>query len=67
MSETLTYQGALEELLAIQHELENNTVAVDVLSTKIERAYFLLNFCKDKLRDAENHIDRIIDANLPQK
>jgi exodeoxyribonuclease VII small subunit len=50
----------LNELEKIVAEIESEEVDVDVLAEKIKRASFLITFCKDKLRNAENEVKKVL-------
>ncbi|MCD0474017.1 exodeoxyribonuclease VII small subunit [Flavobacterium sp. EDS] len=60
MEETLTYEAAYAELAAIAKEIENETISVDVLATKVKRASELITFCQTKLKSTENEVNKII-------
>jgi len=63
MAETkdLTYEKAAKELESILAELEDDTISVDDLANKVERASILLKFCSGKLTDTEKKINEIVD------
>jgi exodeoxyribonuclease VII small subunit len=56
----LTYQQALEELVALQEEMENNQIPIDKLDVTVQRAVELLTYCKEKLRKIEDNINDTI-------
>lgn len=58
--EKLSYESAFEELQSIVNAIDNESVSVDELATKVERASELIKFCSKKLRDTESAVDRII-------
>ncbi|KIA95647.1 MULTISPECIES: exodeoxyribonuclease VII small subunit [unclassified Flavobacterium] len=60
MKETLTYETAYAELAAIAKEIENETISVDVLATKVKRASELITFCQTKLKSTESEVNKII-------
>jgi exodeoxyribonuclease VII small subunit len=60
MKETLTYEAAYTELAAIAKEIENETISVDVLATKVKRASELITFCQTKLKSTETEVNKII-------
>jgi len=59
MSE-LTYKTAMEELQNIIKEIEQPAVDVDVLAERVKRATTLIKFCKDKLRIAEDEVQKAL-------
>jgi len=60
MEETLSYESAYNELAEISHEIETESVSVDVLAEKVKRASFLINFCQTKLKSTETEVNKII-------
>jgi len=58
--EKLSYESAFEELQSIVNAIDNESVSVDELATKVERASELIKFCSKKLRDTESAVDQII-------
>jgi exodeoxyribonuclease VII small subunit len=56
----LTYEEAYVELLQIASEIEEESVSVDVLATKVKRASELINFCQNKLKATEKDVLNII-------
>jgi exodeoxyribonuclease VII small subunit len=55
----LTYNEAIKEIEDILRIVENNEIDVDIISEKVKRACFLIKFCKDKLHDTEEEIDKL--------
>lgn len=60
MEEKLTYETALSELAAISKEIENETISVDTLASKVKRASELIEFCQSKLKNTEAEVSKII-------
>lgn len=58
--ENMTYESAFKELEEITREIENEAVSVDVLSEKVKRASFLIEYCQKKLRQTEDEVGNII-------
>ncbi len=56
----LTYKKAVDELEKIIKEMEEDTVDVDDLLKKLERAMILITYCKEKLKNSEVSIQEII-------
>ncbi len=56
----LTYETALQELQSIVAQLQEEAVSMDDLSEKVNRATELLNFCKERLRQTEEQVERLI-------
>lgn len=62
MEEKLTYEVAWNELTAISKEIENETISVDDLASKVKRASELIAFCQGRLKDTEKEVSKIIDG-----
>lgn len=62
MEEILTYESALSELTAISKEIENETISVDALASKVKRASELIEFCQAKLKSTEAAVTKIISS-----
>jgi len=60
MEKNLTYEIAYAELRQIAEEIENESVSIDILSEKVKRASYLLDYCKSKLRATEKEVNLII-------
>jgi exodeoxyribonuclease VII small subunit len=58
--ENMTYESAFKELEEITRAIENEAVSVDVLSEKVKRASFLIEYCQRKLRQTEDEVGNII-------
>jgi exodeoxyribonuclease VII small subunit len=70
MKEPENYNTAYEELKKITEEIERESVSVDVLSEKVKRASYLIEYCQNKLRVTEQEVFNIIkqmeSRNLPE-
>lgn len=60
MEQILTYETAYKELSLIAREIENESVSIDVLATKVKRASDLITFCQTKLKSTEAEVNKII-------
>ncbi|SHL46509.1 exodeoxyribonuclease VII small subunit [Hymenobacter psychrotolerans] len=60
-----TYRDAIAELETILRALETDTIDVDELTARVQRSATLIRLCKQKLRTAEDAIDRVFE-NLDQ-
>lgn len=58
----LTYTQAIVELEAIVKDIENEDVEVDHLLEKVKRASVLIKFCKEKLRDTEGEVRKVLSS-----
>ncbi|MDD3405764.1 MAG: exodeoxyribonuclease VII small subunit [Paludibacteraceae bacterium] len=59
MKKEQTYQQAIDALEAIITQLENGSLSVDELSTQIKEAGALITFCKNKLHETDENINKI--------
>jgi hypothetical protein len=50
----------MREVESILSELDSPSVDVDVLSTKVERASFLINWCNDRISSAQMTVDALV-------
>lgn len=55
-----TYKEAISEIEEILAQIENNELDVDELSEKVKRVSLLINTCKDKLKNTEEEIEKIL-------
>jgi exodeoxyribonuclease VII small subunit len=55
-----TYKEAITEIEEILSQIENNELDVDELSEKVKRVTLLINLCKDKLKNTEEEIEKIL-------
>ncbi|MCG9879541.1 MAG: exodeoxyribonuclease VII small subunit [Bacteroidia bacterium] len=60
MKINLSYEEAFSELQQIALEIEEESVSVDVLATKVKRASELITFCQNKLKATEKDVVNII-------
>ncbi len=56
-----SYEAAFEELENIAQAIENDEISIDLLSQKVERAAYLVQFCQDKLRKADEDVKKIME------
>jgi exodeoxyribonuclease VII small subunit len=54
------YAEAMREVESILSELDSPSVDVDVLSTKVERASFLINWCNERITSARMTVDALV-------
>jgi len=59
-SRQLTYSLAWKELEEIISQIESEEINVDVLTEKVKRAGFLIKFCKDRLRNTEEDVKKVL-------
>jgi exodeoxyribonuclease VII small subunit len=54
------YAEAISELEGLLRELDSNNVDVDVLTTKVARAGFLIDWCTARIDAVEKRVDEIV-------
>ena len=55
----MTYEAALAELRSILQQMQDGKVPIEEMGEKIKRAVELVKFCKEKLRQAEEEVERL--------
>ena len=61
----LNYADSLAELDRILEELEDETLDVDTLADRVERASILIRFCRSRISAAKMQVEQIV-ADLDQ-
>ncbi len=59
-SEQLTYSTAVGELDEILAELEDESLDVDILGDRVQRASELISFCRNRINSAQTQVERIV-------
>ncbi len=57
----LTYESAYAELQQIVQDLQGELVGIDDLAVKIARAQELIRFCRERLRQTEEEVGKLLD------
>lgn len=60
-SEQLTYESAYAELQQLVGALQEEMIDVDQLTARIERARMLIQFCRERLRQTEDEIGKLLE------
>ena len=60
MSDQTTYTAAFAELQVLVAEIEEGQISIDDLSEKVKRATVLISICKNKLKDTEEDVSKIL-------
>jgi len=55
-----SYEQAFNELQKIVSEIEQGDITIDLLLPKVQRAAELIKYCRDKLRNTEEEVSKII-------
>ena len=62
--DAFSYDAAMQEIQNIVAELQNDSVGVDALAEKVQRASELIRLCREKLRQTEADVtDALGDLN----
>lgn len=56
----MSYKEAIAEIEEIVLKLENNQLDVDELSVKVKRVSELITFCKSKLHETEEEVEKVL-------
>jgi len=56
----LTYAQAIDELEGIIEDIETESIDVDALANKVKRAAYLINLCKNNLRNTEKEVKKTL-------
>lgn len=57
----IKYSEAISEIESILNKIEQEEMDIDELSEKVKQVSSLVKFCKKKLHQTENDIQKIID------
>ncbi len=63
MKEEKTFESALEELEQIVKDLESGNIPLDNAMNKYTNAMNLVKFCQEKLDNATNQVNKILNEN----
>jgi len=58
----MNYKEAMAEIEQIVRKLEENKLDVDELSEKVKRVAHLIAYCKSKLHDTEEEVEKILKS-----
>ncbi len=57
----LGFAGAMAELESIVAELESDSLDVDLLAERVERAALLVGWCRDRIDGARFRVEEILE------
>jgi exodeoxyribonuclease VII small subunit len=60
MSDDIGYAAALDELESILRQLEGDSVDIDVLAERVQRAAFLIKLCRGRIQQARVEVEQIV-------
>ena len=63
MKEEKTFESALNELEGIVKDLESGNIELDNAMNKYTKAMNLVKFCQEKLDNATNQVNKILNEN----
>lgn len=58
----MTYEAAMRELQDIVDALQENSLGIDDLSERLQRAAELIAFCREKLRSTDQEINDLFST-----
>ena len=61
MKEKMNYDTAWAELQEIVRAIQEERTGIDELSAKIARATELIRFCRDRLRQTETELGKLVE------
>lgn len=61
--EELTFEEAMKELESIVKDLESGNIPLDDAINKFNQAMILAKSCNDKLKNAEENVNKILKEN----
>jgi len=56
----LTYEQAIAQLEQLAQQMEQGSVPIDELATKLREAQNLIKFCREQLTDADKSVQKIL-------
>ncbi len=62
MSKKQTYAQALAEVEEIVGKIQNEEYSIDELAEKVKRVSVLISFCREKLRETDEEVSKIIET-----
>ena len=65
VNENLKYEEAVKQLETIARKMEANEYDIDEIDVQLKTAQQLIKFCRDKLTQAEEDIQKIAKAEQP--
>ena len=59
--EPASFEEAQRELKQILDQLQSDRIQLDELTTKIQRARILVEYCRDRLRETQTQLTKLLD------
>ncbi|MGQ1891029.1 exodeoxyribonuclease VII small subunit [Thermophagus sp. OGC60D27] len=56
----ITYSEAIAEIEEILQQMENEELEVDELSGKVKRVSELVRYCRNKLKNTEEEVEKVL-------
>lgn len=57
----LTYEQAIAQIEQLAQQMEQGSVPIDELATKLREAQNLIKFCREQLTDADKSVQKILN------
>ena len=58
----LTYEQAIAQIEQLAQQMEQGSVPIDELATKLREAQNLIKFCREQLTDADKSVQKILNS-----
>lgn len=62
MNDKPTYEEAMKEIQDLLDQIKSPDVQLEALEQKVQRAYYLLEYCKQRLRQSEEGLNTLQKA-----
>lgn len=62
MDVMMSYKDAVAEIEMLLHKMENDEPDIDAMVAQVKRVSELLTFCKKKLFETEQEVQKVLDA-----
>ncbi|MCL2074041.1 MAG: exodeoxyribonuclease VII small subunit [Marinilabiliaceae bacterium] len=59
-TENISYKDAVDEIQNIFTEMDENEMDLDDFANKLQRAIFLINYCKQKLSGTKEEVEKML-------
>ena len=58
----LTYEQAIAQIEQLAQQMEQGSVPIDEVATKLREAQNLIKFCREQLTDADKSVQKILNS-----
>ncbi len=63
----MTYEEAIHKLEVLAEQAENDKLPIDQLADKLKEAQQLLQYCQEKLTEADKEVEKLLNASKTNK